>query len=471
MEEPTAQEATRRPDPTEEAAAAIWQGFHHAWEYNHRLNRLGSYVRSDKGPDRRRPIAGHTAASGTGGDVARFSEYVTPIRRAGVAFQEGSAESVVECPRAVTTPFHIRVEDLELNPELAGRETYTILINGFDLSAHRHADKLIAFDLEVTEPTVYAGGTKLRFNIVGELCFDCRTAECQLWPLSLEMEDVGRRGRDDRDAPSSPAPSDKRGIRNRPALEQGVNWLKRQIAQLTDLETVKRGIVGRDEDRLRRRLFRLFGRQFFLRTLKWRIVSPYVLRVHYLIIGGDHDAMRVTESDFLENGYTWDAEHEIHSEDVGSRSVAVAGDDPTAFALNTFGFKRLSLTTELDHAFGTSNPIQWGKGMHLLEWNAAIRDIEPVGDRVKAKLDLFYKSWSQAMNEVITFTTWGAVRSAGSATLGARLALVQIRDAAQAEQRVLPGEIRWPGGGLNARQDPRACHERPVDDEEITHET
>jgi hypothetical protein len=453
------------PDPSPGPSAVIWQGFHHAWEYNHRLNRFGSYIRSRTADGGRETVVGHTAASGTGGDVAHFSEYLTSIEATGVGLQEGWGESIVECPRAVTTPFRIQVDDLALGPELKDREIYTVLINGFDLYAQRHADKLIAFDLEVTEPTVYDGGTKLRFNILGQLRFDCRTAECQLWPVTLEMEQVGRRRRPDgedlpRRRPPSPVDPRKRGIRNRPAFEQGVNWLKRQVARLTDLENVKRGIVGRDEDRLRRRLFRLFGRQFFLRLLKWRIITPYVLRVHYLIVAGDGDSLRVTDSDYVENGYTWDAEIEIEREDVGSRSIAVAGDDPEQYALNTFGFKRLSLTTELDQAFGSSNPIQWGTGMHMLTWDAAVRDIETVGERVRATLDLFYKSWSEAMNEVLTFTTWGAVRSAGSATLGARLALLQFKHAAPNEQHVLPGRIRWPGGGLNARDDPRACFER-----------
>lgn len=450
--------------PTDHRSAAIWQGFHHAWDYNHRLNRLGSYVRSRRTNGRAGTVVGHTAASGTGGDVAHFAEYVTVVESAEVSFQEGWGETTVECPRAVTTPFRIQVDELELSPQMAGREIHTVLINGFDLYAKQQADKLIAFDLEITDPTVYAEGTKLRFDILGELCFDCRTAECQLWPFSLEMEHVGRRGRrSDLGEQFSATGPRKRGIRNRPAFEQGINWLKRQIAGLTDLENVKRGIVGRDADRLRRRLFRLFGRQFYLRLLKSRIVTPYVLRVHYLIIGGDSDALRVTESDFVENSYAWDAETEIHREDIGSRPIAVAGGKPEVYALNTFGFRHLSLSTDLDQDFSTRNPIQWGKGMHLLAWDIAVGDIEAAGDRVTAKLDLFYKSWSEAMNEMITLTTWGAVRSAGSATLGARLALLQFKRAAPSEQLRLPGQLYWPGGGLNATADPRACAERSVD--------
>jgi hypothetical protein len=289
-----------------------------------------------------------------------------------------------------------------------------------------------------------------------------------MWPWTLEIVQSDGSGPEpdgpepDGPGPPSSGPPPKRGIRKRPAFEQGVNWLKRQIARVTDLENVKQGIVGREEDRLRRRLFRLFGRQVFLRLLKMRILTPYKLRIPYLIVAGDGDALRVTDAEPIENTYTWNAETEIHREEVGSRPVAVAGGDPHRYALNTFGFKRISLTTELDPAFGTSNPIQWGTGMHMLAWDAAVRDIRPEGDRVTGTLDLFYKSWSEAMNEVLTLTTWGAVRSAGRATLGARLSLLQFKEAAPGGQRVVPGRIHWPGGGLNAQDHPRARCERTL---------
>lgn len=444
----------------------IWQGFHHAWEYNHRLNRLGSYVRCPSGDANHEALVGHTAASGTGGDTAHFSEFVTRVRAADVGFQAGRAETLIECPRAVTTGFHIRVDDLELAPELVGKERYAVVINGFDLFAEHHADKLISFDLEVTDPVVYADGTRMRFNIMGSLCFDCRTAECQLWPMALEVDRVGRRGRPPRTPKQKKQPDSsagerapKRGIKKRPVIEQGVNWLKRQVAAFTDLENVKESIVGRGDHRLRRRLFRLFGRKFFLRLSKWRMVTPYVLRVEYAILGGASDALAVTESTCFEYTYDWDAEQEIEREEVGTGRIAVVGDSPDAYDVNTFGFKALSLETTLDQHFGASNPIQWGRGMHLLEWDAAVRDVEVVAGRVTGRLDLFYKSWSEAMNEVITLTTWGAVRSAGSARLGARLALLQFKEA-QEERLELPGRIHWPGGGLNARDHPRALHER-----------
>lgn len=463
--------------------ATIWQGFHHAWEYNHRLNRLGSYVRDGGGGAGNGTVVGHTAASGTGGDWAHFSEFVTRVEAANVGFQTGRGEALVECPRAVTTSFRIRVDELELTPDLVGRERYAVVINGFDLWAEQHADKLITFDLEVTDPVVYAGGTRIRFDIVGSMCFDCRTAECTLWPVGLEVNRVGQRpdtgqpdtgqpGAREVAGPGAGMPDDdvpptleerrrKRGIQKRPALEQGVDWLKRQVARITDLESVKEDVLARNGDRLRRRLFRLFGHQFMLRLLKLRILTPYALRVEYVIVGGDADALSVTESPLFENTYAWDTETEIERAQRGTQRISVGGANPEEFDVNTFGFKQLFLETTLDQGYGASNPIQWGKGMHLLEWDAAVRDIEVADGRVGARLDLFFKVWSEAMNEVITFTTWGALRSAGSARLGARLMLLQFREGS-AETLELPGHIHWPGGGRSARTHPRALYERPA---------
>ncbi len=447
------------------SSTLLWQGFRHAWQYNHRLNRLGSYVRpqtqSGTPVD---PIVGHTAASGTGGDVAHFTEYVTPIEAPDVGIQMGCGETTVECIRAETTAFRIKVEDLALDPSLQGKDDLTAVINGFDLIAEQQADKLIAFDLEITDPIVYAGGTKARFNILGSLRFDCRTGECQLWPFRMEMEKVGQRRRGEKRRSPSPDETQRpsRGIPRYQFLEKGVSWLKRQIATFTDLENVKEAVVGDDQDTLRRRLFRVVDRQFYLSLLKWRIATPYLLRVHYLILAGDDASMSVTESDYLENTYDWDAVHEVHRDVQGIRSIEVEGKPPDAFGLNTLAFTHLSLETQIDHAFSADNPIQWGQGMHLLEWNLAIRDIHTEDKCVRATLDLFYKCWSEAMNEIITLTTWGALRSAGRATVGVRLALLQLKQGSPATQIALPGKIRWPGGGMNAKEHPRAKFERPI---------
>jgi hypothetical protein len=177
----------------QESTVFIWQGFHHRWEYNHRLNRFGSYVRyQENQPNGPEAIVGHTAASGTGADVAHFSEFVTGVEAKGIAVQPGHSETLVECLRGATTSFRMKIE-LDLEAELADKAKFTVIMNGFDMYADAHSAKIVSFDLEITDPTVYAKGTKLRFNILGSLCFDCRSPECQLWPFRLEVEDLGRK--------------------------------------------------------------------------------------------------------------------------------------------------------------------------------------------------------------------------------------------------------------------------------------
>lgn len=447
-------------------STVIWQGYHHEWEYNHRINRFGSYV--TQGPDEdsmAQAVAVHTAASGTGGDSAHFTEFVTEVRSPeGVAFQAGWGETVVECQRGDLTPFVIEVNDFELGTELQGCELCTVVLNGFDLCALEHSEKIVAFDVDVTEPTIYAGRTKVRFYVVGHLRFDCRSPECQLLPIRLESEAVGEASEDEPAGvrePVLPPYRPKRGL-DRHKFDRVVHWVKRQLATLMGVDEVKRSLLGDRGDSTRRRLFRLFGRRFYLRFLKWELSAPYRLRVHFMLIGGDRDAFVVRDAGAFEHEYSWDLEHEIHRDQVGVLPVAVQADNVTAYALNTLAFRRLSLEITIDEELGTEDPIQWGKGMHLLEWSMALRDIEPVQDGVRAKLDLFYKCWSEAMNRVITLTTWGAVRGAGSARIGARLTLLQFKEALVARQSALPGRIDWPGGGLSAKNDPRARFERPV---------
>jgi hypothetical protein len=380
---------------------------------------------------------------------------------------------VVECQRTDLTPFVIRIDDLPLDPALQARAKYTIVLNGFDLYALEHSEKLVTFDIDVTEPTIYDGGTKARFYIVGHLCFDCRSTECQQLPIRIESEAVERRRRKAREGdlepfmPPPPPPAERRGL-DRRKFERAVHWLKRQLAQWMGVEEVKQSVLEESGDTLRRRLFRLFGRRYYLRFLKWRISAPYVVQAHFMLIGGDEDALATREVEY-EHAYEWDLDHEIHHQETGTLAVQIEAKDTCEYDLNTLAFRRLSMNVTLDEKQGTEDPIQWGLGMHMLEWSMAIRDIETNEEDVRAKLDLFYKNWSEAMNRVITFTTWGAVRAAGRAKIGARLALLQLKGVTAQAQHEMPGQIYWPGKGKSAQHDPRARCERPVGQTEPDH--
>jgi hypothetical protein len=228
------------------------------------------------------------------------------------------------------------------------------------------------------------------------------------------------------------------------------------------MDDVKRTVIGADETALKRRLFRIFHKRVFLKLTKWRLPTPYTLRVHYLIIGGDGDSLHIAESDFFENSYTWDLEKEIHRAELGTQRIEVKGEAPGNYGVNTLAFKHISLEVALDEEAGAGNPVQWGKGMHFLEWSLAVRDIQATDGVVGATLDLFYKCWSEAMNEYITIFTWGSFRDAGSARLGARMTLLQFKDATATSQLEMPGYIRWPGLGLSSKEHPWARFERPI---------
>jgi hypothetical protein len=448
-------------------SAVIWQGFHHQWEYNHRINRFGSYVAQRKCKDGQViDVVGHTAASGTGGDTAHFKEYITELHAVnGVGFQSGCSETVIECQRGDMTPFVIKVEDVELASNLQDCDHITVILNGFDIYALEHSEKIINFDIEITEPMIYSGGSKVRFYIVGHLRFDCRSPECQLLPVRLESESVDKQPYPTNDKltdigePVLPPSRVKRGL-DRRKFDRSVTWIKRQLVNLMGVEEVKQSLIGRDVDSTRRRLFRFFGKRFFLRFLKWELSAPYALRVHYLLIGGDKSDFATQDAGFSEHEYKWDLEREIYHEEVGVLPVTIRAANLDKYQVNTLAFRQMSMEITIDEKLGTEDPIQWGKGMHLLEWFMALRDIQTDHNEIHAKLDLFYKCWSEAMNKVITLTTWGAVRGAGSAKIGARMILLQFKKATAGKQSVMPGRIVWPGGGRSATSDPRARFER-----------
>jgi len=451
-------------------SAVIWQGFRHAWSYNHRLNRFGSYVVQAGESSPNGACAVHTAASGTGGDTAEVMEVVTEVTdAAGVSFLAGVTETQLECQRGDPHPFVIRVDDLALPPEMQHAEIITVIINGFDLVATEHAEKLMTMDLEITDPVLTRQGTAVRFRILGQMCFDCRSPECQLLPFRIAIEKDKPAPVDEHARPMITTPSEtppvvrrkQRGL-DRHRIDRAAHWLKQRIVTITDVEGIKRSVVGDEGDIMRRQLFRAFGRRVLFKFLKWRFSAPYTLRVHYLLIAGDKDALHVSESADIEHGYDWDMDREVDAQ-AGALPVEVTGDNAAAYDVNALAFRRVLTEVQIDEEQGSEDPIQWGKGMHLLDWNLAIAGSDPTATGVKATLDLFYKNWSVAMNEVLTLTTWGAVRAAGRVRLGARLALLQFRQAGGGDQQRIPGHITWPGGGLSAETDPRAFAVRPVD--------
>lgn len=155
------------------STGAIWQGFKHRWEYNHRLNRFGSYV----GPDGPGLVVGHAAASGSGPDTAHFEEHYTVVRSPGVRFEVGSVPVDVEGSEATRIEFHEPATH-RLDAPLDEDETAWVVLNGFDLTAQADADKLAHLDVAVSGPTVAEDRDAVSFAVEGSFEAACRTPEC-----------------------------------------------------------------------------------------------------------------------------------------------------------------------------------------------------------------------------------------------------------------------------------------------------
>lgn len=190
----------------------IWQGFKHRWTYNHRIARIGSYIRHEKtirgGVPKRvglrglvmriigkkptplntptrglQAIVGHTGASGWGPDILKYTDLYAHVRGAeDVWFQPEH----LEIPRIYCQLRDLTVIDEQfevvLHEDLHGLACYDVFLNGFDLES-RHIDgKLMDFRLEVTaENTPHKNQNNevaLNVTLRGGFRFDCRSLEC-----------------------------------------------------------------------------------------------------------------------------------------------------------------------------------------------------------------------------------------------------------------------------------------------------
>lgn len=166
--------------------AYVWRGFRHGWEYNHRLNRLASYVRPAR-PDEAHDgwFAGHAAASGTGDDIADYEDHYTGVSAPGVGFATGTAVLALDTTK--TNPVTVTREvALDVDGPYLDAEQHTALLNGFDVVSAGDANKLLSLDLHVDEPVVRDDGC-LTFDLTCEFAGDCGTPECDSGPATDYM--------------------------------------------------------------------------------------------------------------------------------------------------------------------------------------------------------------------------------------------------------------------------------------------
>lgn len=388
--------------------AVVWQGFRHAWTYNHRLNRLGSGITHlARAPGRVEAEAWHAAASGSGADVATFTGYHTAVRAAGVAFTEVrlglDISSHEEEPQAFVREVRVPARPGIDDPVLAA------CLNGFDLRSEGDADKLASFHLAVTPPFLDSETGEVVLLLIGGLNVDCDSPEC----------DTG----------------------------DGVPGLFMGAAIGGHLGGPVGAVVGAAAGAA---LTALLG--------KLDVQTRYRLEVSLLVAQAEPGAMAVTGSTHA-NAFDWNTETAIRRVDVGTVPAALTTDASRSWAASVPTMRQLSL--EVTRKRGVLRP---DTAMHLLEWDVAVRltDEEPTA----AELDLFYRNWrdrkSDPLDQQIDVPILGWIdplddlaegvashRDAGSAKATMTVGLLQFA-AAETATGSVGGQIAWAGGGQSA---------------------
>ena len=161
-------------------ASFIWNGFNHAWDYNHRINRLGDWTKTTQvDSDVYQGELLHTGASGVGADTAHYDSNYTFVS-ADAVFWHGSRVITLDSDRENTffdMTHHITVP--------VDRTQNTVLLRGFDLTTVDGSEAMMAehFNIAVSdEQTTDAGFT---FKLVVRAQFDCDTPECAVLGIGI----------------------------------------------------------------------------------------------------------------------------------------------------------------------------------------------------------------------------------------------------------------------------------------------
>ncbi|MCH2044159.1 MAG: hypothetical protein MK212_08440 [Saprospiraceae bacterium] len=153
--------------------AVIWRGFEHSWTYNHRINRVGDYVQRDQDS----LLLYHMSASGAGADSTYFTSHYTLVESPNVAFHAGVANI-----KLYGKEKQLISKDIEISipaPEgFEEQDLYATVLNGFDLQALGHADKIQLLRLAVDDAQYAKESNELRFNLRVAIVVNCQSFEC-----------------------------------------------------------------------------------------------------------------------------------------------------------------------------------------------------------------------------------------------------------------------------------------------------
>lgn len=157
----------------------VWGGFRQDWGYNHRVNSLGDWVgEADCDAFGCDAELGHSAASGSGSDVATWSGSGTLLAAPDTSFVQGAATFELSAQRSEGALLEVAtVVTVPLDEATAARARFAAVLGGFDLYAVEDADKLATFSIALGD-VERVDATAVQFEVRATLDVDCDSLEC-----------------------------------------------------------------------------------------------------------------------------------------------------------------------------------------------------------------------------------------------------------------------------------------------------
>jgi len=171
---------------TPEDQIVLWQGFQHAWTYNHRINRLGNFVHNQQD----QLTAVHASATGLGADSTFYSTHFAVLEQSGLAHISGKARFVIDYKEKDYMTQQLKVR-ISLPRGFEHTDQQIALLNGFDLMTLDQADKLHHLHIEMVDVHYNAEENYLALNLRADLMVDCESLECHMFrQLAIYQLDV-----------------------------------------------------------------------------------------------------------------------------------------------------------------------------------------------------------------------------------------------------------------------------------------
>jgi hypothetical protein len=162
----------------------IWRGFSHLWSYNHRVNRLGSYVFLDS---LQRPVGVYGSASGLGSDSTWYSNYFSVIESPNLRFFQGEIKIQVTGKEtqllSEKKEFSVKVPDWFQELKM-----YKSIINGFEIKSLERSDLPIMFEAHIDDPMYSSQSKEIKFSGLINWVGNCRSAECEVFNNGTSYE-------------------------------------------------------------------------------------------------------------------------------------------------------------------------------------------------------------------------------------------------------------------------------------------